>query len=135
VARLRTDYRTGEYVRLHHTLTTPEDSRKLFLQYLRWIDDVRRQPQWYNALTDNWTSSVTSFLTRNRVGGLSRWDWRKVLNGLGDRMLYHDGDLATGGLSFDELAKQAQINDAAKALGNETQLLPRHPTRPSWVLK
>jgi len=34
-------------------------------------------------------------------------------------MLYEDGDLATGGLPFEDLAKQALINGPAKALGND----------------
>ncbi len=119
VVRLRTDYRTGEYVRLYHTLTKPDDARRLFLRYLGWIEVLRQHPQWYNALTDNCTSSVTSYLAKIHLGGISRWDWRNVLNGYGDEMLYDDGDLATGGLSFQNLAAQALINDAAKKLGDD----------------
>jgi hypothetical protein len=119
IVRLRTNYRTGEYVRLYRTLTKPDDARRLFMQYLKWIETLRQHPQWYNALTDNCTTSITSFLERQNIGGLSRWDWRNLLNGLGDRMLYDDGDLATGGLSFDDLAKQAFINDQAKRLGDD----------------
>jgi len=119
VVRLRTNFRKGEDVRLYHTLTNPEDGRRLFLQYLRWIEDLRNHPRWYNALTDNCTSSVTTYLAKNDVGGLSRWDWRMLLNGLGDKMLYDHGDLATGGLAFEDLAHQALINDAAKKLGDD----------------
>ena len=119
VVRLRTNFRKGEDVRLYHTLTKPDDARRLFLQYLQWIEDLRLHPHWYNALTDNCTSSVTSYLARNHVGGLSRWDWRLLLNGLGDQMLYDYGDLATGGLSFKALGEQAFINDEAKSLGDD----------------
>jgi hypothetical protein len=119
VVRLRTNYRTGEEVRLYHTRMNPEDGRRLFLQYLRWIEDVRRQPRWYNALTDNCTSSVTAYLAKNKIGGWSGWDWRVLLNGKGDEMLYDHGDLETGGLSFEALAQQAVINDAAKHLGDD----------------
>jgi hypothetical protein len=62
---------------------------------------------------------VTTYLAKNKVGGISRWDWRNVFNGFGDQMLYDDGDLATGGLSFEELSKQAEINEAAKKLGED----------------
>jgi uncharacterized protein DUF4105 len=118
IVRLRTNYRVDEYVRLYHTKTKPEDARRLFLQYLTWMEEIRRQPQWYNALTDNCTSSVTSFLAESQVGGLSRWDWRNVFNGKGDEMLYQLGDLETGGLPFDALAKQAVINETAKQIGD-----------------
>ena len=119
VVRLRTNFRQGEDVRLYHTLMNPDDGRRLFLQYLRWIEDLRSHPRWYNALTDNCTSSVTTYLAKNDVGGLSRWDWRLWLNGLGDKMLYDHGDLATGGLAFEDLAHHALINDAAKKLGDD----------------
>lgn len=119
VVRLRTNYRTGEDVRFYHTLTKPEDARRLFLQYLDWIETQRDHPQWYNALTNNCSSSVTTYLEKNRIGGLSRWDWRNFLNGLGDQMLYDHGDLATGGLSFGDLAQQALINDEAKRLAED----------------
>jgi len=121
VVRLRTNYRTGEQVRLYHTLMTPDDSSRLFLRYLQWMENLRGRAEWYNALTDNCTTSVTSYLGRHHVGGLSRWDWRTVINGFGDRMLYDDEDLATGGLSFDELARQAVINDAAKRLRDDPE--------------
>ncbi len=116
VVRLRTNYRTGEDVRLYHTLTKPDDARRLFLQYVEWIERLRNHPQWYDAVTDNCTSSVTSYLAKNHVGGVSRWDWRSLLNGYGDQMLYDDGDLATGGLSFQDLSVQALINTSAKSL-------------------
>lgn len=119
VVRLRTNDRTGEYVRLYHTLTKPEDARRFFLQYVDWIDTIRVHPQWYNALTDNCTSSITSYLAQNHVGGISRWDWRNLLNGLGDQMLYDDGDLSTGGLSFDQLSQQAEINNTARQLNDD----------------
>jgi Domain of unknown function (DUF4105) len=119
VVRLRTNFRKGEDVRLYHTLTKPDDARRLFLKYLQWIEDLRLHPHWYNALTENCTSSVTSYLVKSHVGGLSRWDWRLLLNGLGDQMLYDDGDLATGGLPFKALSEQALINDQAKGLRDD----------------
>lgn len=119
VVRLRTDYRTGEDVRLYHTRMNQADSRRFFLQYLDWINAIHIHPQWYNALTDNCTSSITAFLERMHIGGLSRWDWRNVFNGYGDEMLYDDGDLVTDGLPFDELARRAVINDKAKKLGDD----------------
>lgn len=115
VVRLRTNFRKGESVYLYRTLTTPEDARKLFVQYLRWMDETRTQPRWYNALTANCSSSVISFLAANRIGGLSWWDWRNVLIGYADKMLYDLGDLATGGLPFPELKRQALINPAAQS--------------------
>ena len=44
----------------------------------------------------------------------SRWDWRIVLNGHADEMLYEHGDLA-GDLPFDEFKSRVLINPAAQA--------------------
>ena len=77
--------------------------------------DSESHPQWYNALTANCSSSVSSYLARNHIGGLTLWDWRNVLIGHGDKMLYDLGDLATGGLSFPELKRRALINPVAQS--------------------
>lgn len=119
VVRLRTNYRKDESVRLYHTLLNPEDARGLFLQYLQWIEAQRTHPQWYNALTANCSSSVASYLADKNIGGFSKWDPRVILSGLAEKMLYQKQDLATGGLSFEDLKRQAEINDAAKKLDQE----------------
>jgi hypothetical protein len=77
------------------------------------MNEALEHPRWYNALTNNCVSQVIAYLAQNKVGGISKWDWRTVLNGPGDRMLYDLGDLA-GGLPFPELKRRALINEAAK---------------------
>lgn len=119
VVRLRTNYRVGEFVRLYHTLMKPEDARDLFKQYLRWIEDQRSRPRWYNAITDNCSTSITSYLAARHIGGFAWWDPRLLLNGLGEQMLYRNGDLATGGLSFTDLTRQAVINATAQKLDQD----------------
>ena len=114
IVRLRTNYRKDEFVYLYHTLTNPDDARHLFFQYLNWMKQLQDKPEWYNAFTSNCTSSVTAYLAANKIGGLSRWDWRNVLNGRGDEMLYDLGDLATDSLSFPDLKRRALINSAAQ---------------------
>jgi hypothetical protein len=42
------------------------------------------------------------------------WDWRILINGYADQMLYERGDLV-GWLAFADLKKQALINKKAKA--------------------
>jgi hypothetical protein len=114
VAGLRAYYRKSEIVRLYRTLTKPADARDLFVQYLRWMEHLRTHAEWYNALTSNCTTRVISHLESAKIGGLSRYDWRTLLNGRGDEMLYDLGDLATSGLSFGELAERAVVNGVPK---------------------
>lgn len=109
VVRLRTNARQDETVRLYRTKMTPEDARSFFAAYLSWMNGNARQPEWYNALTNNCTSLYTSWLLVNGVGGLSRWDWRLIANGKADEMLYELGVLETRGLTFAELAKGSMV--------------------------
>lgn len=115
VVRVRANYRQGEEVYLYRTRLTPADARALLEVYLGWMNATRAQPQWYNALTRNCSTPMTSFLARARVGGISRWDWRGVLGGSGDKMLYQLGDLAGDDLTFDQLKRKAWINPAARS--------------------
>ena len=46
-------------------------------------------------------------------GAVPWWDWRTVLNGRGDQMMYEDGDFA-GDLPFPELKSRTLINLAAR---------------------
>jgi hypothetical protein len=112
VIRVRTNYR-GESVDLYRTLTTPKDARGLFVQYLHWMNSARDHAEWYNALTRNCVSNYVSYLAKAKVGGITHWDWRTVLDGRADEMLYDLGDLA-GNLPFAELKQKAFINPAAK---------------------
>jgi len=114
VVRLRTNYRKDEMVSLYRTKTTPRDAQALFRQYLLWVNDVHDKPKWYNALTSNCTTGLTSYLSRTEVGGVSSWDWRTIFNGRGDEMLYQLGDLETDGLSFPDLQRRALINPMAQ---------------------
>jgi hypothetical protein len=112
VVRLRTNFRKGEETYLFHTLATPERAQTTFLNYLNKINRIRNRPEWYNALTNNCTTNIAA------LAGEPQWDWRVLLNGHADRMLYERGDLATGNLPFAQFKEQAHINDAARAAGD-----------------
>ena len=109
VVRLRTNFRKGEETYLFHTRATPEHARATFLNYVEKINRIRNHPEWYNALTNNCTTNIAT------LAGEPKWDWRVLLNGHADRMLYERGDLATGNLPFAQLKQQAHINAAALA--------------------
>jgi hypothetical protein len=112
VVRLRTNYRKGEETYVYHTLASPQRARAVFLNYIGEINRIRNRPEWYNALTNNCTTNIAA------LAGEGRWDWRILLNGHADRMLYENGDIATGNFPFDRLKEQAHINPAARAAGD-----------------
>jgi len=131
LVRLRTNFRKGarrqgEDVYLYRTTAGADWSRLLFLAYIRRINELNRRPEWYNAITRNCTTNI--FTERAAADSfdpvpnhtdrnlLNKFDWRILLNGKGDKMEYQRGDLVTGGLSFEELKKQAHINPVARAM-------------------
>lgn len=111
VVRLRTNYRQGEEVCLYRLQTTPERGRKLFLDYLNRANDLHARAEWYNALTDNCTIAIR---TQRDAADRAPWDWRMLINGHLDELLYERGTLATN-LPFAELKKMSNINARAKA--------------------
>jgi len=118
VIRLRTNYRKGEEVYLFRTTATPEQARGLFRQYLDRINELHRRPEWYNALTNNCTTNIAVSAAASRDQS-PHWDWRMLLNGKGDEMMYERGQLVTDGLSLPELKARAHINDAARVANDD----------------
>jgi len=112
VVRLRTNYRTDdEQACLYRLQMTPEQGRQLFLEYLRRADELRAHAVWYNAVTDNCTTGIRA---QRAAADRAPWDWRMLLNGHLDELLYERGALVTN-LPFAELKKISNINVRAKA--------------------
>src|SRR5436305_5357019 len=110
VIRLRTNYR-HENIYLYHLTVSTDRARERFLEYVPSLNALRAQPRWYNAITTNCTTSHRSqHPSKERIP----WDWRILLNGKGDELLYEEGALVTDGLPFAELKAQSLINDRAK---------------------
>jgi len=117
VIRLRTNYRKHEEVYLFRTTVKPPLARKIFLEYLERADSLHRHPEWYNAVTNNCTTNI-AVSAAEAQDIRTRLDWRILLNGKMDEMMYERGQLVTGGLSLPALKEQAHINAAAKAAGD-----------------
>jgi hypothetical protein len=111
LVRLRTNFR-NEQVYLYRTRTSPEAARALFLDYVQTATDLRQKPKWYNALTDNCTTNIRVHSQHAR-GRRTPLDWRVIVNGYADQMLYERGRLDTS-LSFAELKKRSLINARAR---------------------
>jgi hypothetical protein len=110
--RVRSKYRHGEDVYLYRTLASPEQSRARFLEYINATNTLRDHPRWYNALTSNCTTNIR---TQRSMNKRTPWDWRMLVNGKADEMLYERHLIATGGLPFAELKERSHINKRANA--------------------
>jgi hypothetical protein len=111
VIRLRTNYRKGEDIYLYRLVIKPEKARERFLEYVNALNRIHDEPRWYNAITTNCTTAIRS---QHPPGERLPWDWRILVNGKGDEMLYERKAIRTDGLPFDELKRRVHINAAAR---------------------
>jgi hypothetical protein len=117
VVRLRTNYRKDEEVYLFRTTVKPELARGVFREYMDRDNSLHLHPEWYNALTNNCTTNI-AVSAAEAQGAHTRLDWRILLNGKMDEMMYERGTIVTGGLPLPALKEQAHINPAARAAGD-----------------
>jgi hypothetical protein len=123
VIRLRTNYRVGEDVYLYRIAITPAQARERFQEYLRSVNEIHDHPRWYNAITTNCTTSI-----RDQHSEEERipWDWRLLLNGKGDELMFEHHTIVTAGLPFAELKARSLINPRARsadAMPNFSELI------------
>lgn len=109
VIRVRTNYRKGEDVYLYRLkAVNPQGS---FMEYIRTINELHATPRWYNAITNNCTTAIRN---QRAITERQPWDWRMLVNGYGDELLYERRGIDTS-LPFAELKKLSHINERAKA--------------------
>ncbi len=111
VIRVRTNYRKDEDIYLYRLKIRPEKARSRFLEYVKTLNQLKDHPSWYNALTNNCTTSIRS----QRENQRNPWDWRILVNGKSDEMLHDHGVIGAGDMPFAEFKKRSLVDEAAKA--------------------
>jgi hypothetical protein len=99
-----------EPVYLYHVNTSADSARRLFLVYLRRINELADRPEFYNLLTNSCTINIVRYA--NAAGRKGGFDIRHLFNGLIGSYLYYSGRLDTT-LPFDELRRRSLINEDA----------------------
>lgn len=112
LVRLRTNFRQGETVYLYRLQGSLEVGRRIFLDYVRYINSLKERPEWYNALTANCTSQIRGHTFP--YAGKVWWDWCILANGYIDELAYERGVLDRS-LPFQQLKQRSIINGRAKA--------------------
>jgi hypothetical protein len=115
VIRLRSNYR-GEEVYLYHTIVSAERARAIFLEYLKHLNELYERPEFYNAVTDNCTTNIRAANIAAEHGKTPPWNWRVLLNGKMDELLYARGFIDRS-LPFAQLKARSLVNARAKAAG------------------
>jgi hypothetical protein len=114
IVRLRTNYRHNpvEDVYLYRVQSDAADRQRLFLEYLRRLNALRDQAQWYNTLTTNCTNTIWMISRVNPQH--ARYSWKILLSGHVPELLYEEQRLDTR-LPFEDLRQRAHINELAHA--------------------
>jgi hypothetical protein len=104
--RSRTHFR-DERVYLYPTASPPADVHTMFLEIIKRVNEIKSQPEFYNTLTHNCTTSLAA--SGRTILPPNPFDIRLLLNGYADRMAYDNGWIATKD-SFAETRKRHYVN-------------------------
>jgi hypothetical protein len=97
-------------------------ARALLVDYLNEVNRLADHPQWYNALTQNCTTSIRGHVQSVGAGG--RLDWRLLANGHIDELLYERGQIDTS-MSLPDLRVRSNITERAKLAGDSSDFSNR----------
>jgi hypothetical protein len=114
VIKLRTNYRKNppEEVYVYRTRAPRENVRRLFLDYIRSINSLKDQPEFYNTMTTNCTTTI--FMHTRVNPGHAPLSWKVLASGYVPQYAYESGRIDTS-MPFEELRRRALVNPAAQA--------------------
>ena len=117
LVRLRTNFR-NEQVSVYRLKAEPASVRAVFIGYVESMNSLRERPEWYNALTSNCLTNIRGHTLPYAAN--KHWDWRFLLNGHLDELMYGRKTIQTS-LPLAELKARSLINGRAKAVPNDSQ--------------
>ncbi len=114
VIRVRTNYRKSppEEVYLFRAVGPLESGRRIFLDYMRDINELRQRPRFYNTLTTNCTTMILAHASVNP--GHVPYSWKVLFSGYAPEYVYEQGRFDRS-LPFEELKRRGHVNAAAQA--------------------
>jgi Domain of unknown function (DUF4105) len=123
VIAVRTTYRQPqEDVYVYRVRGSLQNLRRVFLEYIKSINELHQKPAFYNTLTTNCTTSI---LTHARINPESPpMSWKILLSGYVPEYLYELGRIDTT-RPFAELEKLSHINERANAAGDDANFSRR----------
>ena len=86
------------------------------------MNRLAEEPQWYNALTHNCTTTIRMHIQHVAPG--NPFDWRILVNGYLDELGYERGQLDTS-LPFEELRRRSYISEIGRAAGDRSDFSQR----------
>jgi hypothetical protein len=95
-------------VYLYPTRATPAQARSLWMDVMRRVNKLSRQPEFYNTLTNNCTTNIRNHIN-HLVPNEVPYDYRVLLPGDSDKLAYDLGLLKTDA-SFEQTRLRARVN-------------------------
>ncbi|MEO8325394.1 MAG: DUF4105 domain-containing protein [Nitrospirota bacterium] len=110
--RVRTNYRKDppEDGYLYSLAGSPENAKRVFLDYMNTINELRERPKFYNTLTANCTNVIWMHARLNP--GHVPFSWKILLSGFTPAHLHEQRKLDNN-ISFEELQRRSHINERA----------------------
>jgi hypothetical protein len=124
VIGLRTNYRRDppEDVYVYRVKAPLENSRRVFMEYMKQINALRERPDFYNTLVNNCTTDIWYNAQVNAER--PHFSWKVLASGYVPEYLYENARLDTS-LPFAEMQRRAHINARAQASGITTDFSQR----------
>ena len=111
VIRQRTNYR-HENVYLYRTTAPPQVAQLLLTDVLTRVNQLAKQPEFYDTLTNNCTTNIVRHINRVRPNRV-QYDVRMLLPGYSDQIAYNQGLIVPNG-TFQQTRERAYINPLAE---------------------
>jgi hypothetical protein len=104
----------GEDVQLYRLKASPEQARALLLEYVSDADELATNPQFYNSITTNCTTTVAKMM--RAVGDVVPFDWRLIVNGYLPDYAY-DRKAVDTRVPLSKLRALSHVDERAKVVG------------------
>lgn len=114
--RLRTDVREGEDAYLFRLAVEPERAQRIFLDYLKALNALHREPRFYNVLTNNCTTNIRAHVVATDERPRP-WDWRILLPGKLDELIAMRSGFASP-LPLGQLKRRGHVDPISARIGN-----------------
>ena len=105
--RLRTDFRK-EDVYVFPLKTSREEIKTFFLEVISRVNEISRQPEFYDTITHNCLTTLVSDFRQVR-SPVKMFDLRRILNGWSAEMIFENNNIDTD-FSYDETRQKCYAN-------------------------
>jgi len=122
VILLRTMVRDVQ-VYLYPGRAEPSQVQDLLVDMLARVNQLHREPEYYDTLTNNCTTNLVDHINKLRPGKIPR-DWRVLFPGHSDRLAYELGLLEIQG-PFEQARSQSLVNPLAQTYADDPEFSKR----------